>query len=173
LKKGFSLIELLIVIVIVGVIYTLAVTNIQTLSEQKMTPSFSNLKEYLHSFLKEDAKTAKLLCLDDCSECGVYIDGAKQETIESFFDSSVEVYRYDFLLGAQSIEPEVYFNEEDVQERVCFSYEIGKNLIGDQVLIVYKNRAYDYTTYFTQTPVYDSISELIDAKEELSQKVSR
>jgi len=173
LKKGFSLIELLIVIVIVGVIYTLAVTNIQTLSEQKMTPSFSNLKEYLHSFLKEDAKTAKLLCLDDCSECGVYIDGAKQETIESFFDSSVEVYRNDFLFGAQSIEPEVYFNEEDVQERVCFSYEIGKNLIGDQVLIVYKNRAYDYTTYFRQTPVYDSISELIDAKEELSQKVSR
>ena len=173
MKRGFSLIELLIVIVIIGVVYTLAVTNIQTLSEQKMTPNFSNLKEYLHSFLKEDAKTARLLCLDDCSECGVYVDGSKQEMIESFFDSSVEVYRYDYLAGAQSIEPEVYFNEEDVQERVCFSYEIDKNLIGDQVMIVYKNRAYDFTTYFKETPVYDSISELIDAKEELSQEVSR
>ena len=40
-------------------------------------------------------------------------------------------------------------------------------------MIVYKNRAYDYTTYFTQTPVYDSMSELIDAKEELNQEVAR
>ena len=163
----------MIVIVIIGVVYTLAVTNIQSLSEQKMRPGFSNLKEYLNSFLKEDEKSVRLLCLDDCSECSVYVDDVKRETAESFFDSSVEVYRYDFLQGAQSIEPVVYFNEEDVQERVCFSYEIDKNLIGDQVMIVYKNRAYDYTTYFTQTPVYDSMSELIDAKEELNQEVAR
>ena len=163
----------MIVIVIIGVVYTLAVTNIQSLAEQKMVPSFSNLKEYLHSFLKEDAKRVRLLCLDDCSECGVYVDGHRQESVESFFDSSVELYRYDFLQGAQVIEPPVYFNEEDVQERVCFSYEIDKNLIGDQVMVVYKDKAYDYTTYFTQTPVYDSISELVDAKEELTQEVLR
>ena len=63
-------------------------------------------------------------------------------------------------------------SDENMEVLSC-TIEIDKNLIGDQVLIVYKNRAYDYTTYFTQTPVYDSISELIDAKEELSQKVSR
>ena len=173
MKKGFSLIELMIVIVIIGVVYTLAVTNIQSLAEQKMIPSFSNLKEYLHSFIKEDAQTARLLCLDDCSECSVYVDGVKGKTTESFFDSSVEVYRYDFLQGSQVIEPPVYFNEEDVQERVCFSYEIDKNLIGDQVMIVYKDKAYDYTTYFTQTPVYDSLSELVEDKEALNQEVAR
>ncbi len=163
----------MIVIVIIGVIYTLAISKLQSVAQQKVAPSFSNLKEYLHSFIKEDAQSAKLLCLDDCSECSVYVDGIKGKSFESFFDSSVEVYHYDFLHGVVSVEPIPFFTEDNVQKRVCFSFEVDKNLISDQVMIVYKKRAYDYTSYFKPTEVYDSLSALVNAKEAETQEVSR
>jgi prepilin-type N-terminal cleavage/methylation domain-containing protein len=173
LKKAFSLIELMIVIVIIGVVYTLAITKLKSVAEERVEPSFANLKEYLSDFITEDAKKATLMCLDDCSECGIYVDGVKTETIESFFDSSVEIYRYDFLQGAVRKRAEVYFNDENIQESVCFSFSVYKNNISEQVLVSYKERAYDYTTYFEKTPVYDSLQELLEAKEKLSQEVVR
>jgi hypothetical protein len=163
----------MIVIVIMGVIYTLAISKLHSVAQQKESASFAHLKEYLHSFITEDAKSARLLCLDDCSECSVYVDGIKGKNFESFFDSSVEVYRYDFLHGAVAVEPIPFFNKDNVQKRVCFSFEVDKNLISDQVMIVYKKRAYDYTSYFTPTKIYDSLSTLVDAKEAKAQEVSR
>lgn len=160
----------MIVIVIIGVVYTLVITKLQSVGEEKMTPSLSNLKEYLIS-LNKDRQSVKLFCLDDCSSCGIYKDGVKTGDIESFFDDSIETYRYDFLQGAIKAKERVFFNEEDVQESVCFSFGIDKNLVADQVIVVYKNKAYDYSSYFTQTPVYDYLEEAIDAKQQMAQKV--
>ena len=160
----------MIVIVIIGVVYTLVITKLQSVDEEKMTPSLSNLKEYLSSFSTE-GESVKLLCLDDCSSCTIYKDDVKVQDIESFFDDSVEIYRYDFLQGAIREKEAVFFNEEDVQESVCFSFGVDKNLVADQVIVVYKNKAYDYSSYFTQTPVYDYLEEAIDARQDLAQKV--
>ena len=161
----------MIVIVIIGVVYTLAVTKLQRVGEQKMTPNFSNLKEYLDTFIKGEAASARLLCLDDCSECGVYVDGEKVKTIESFFDESVEMYRYDVRQGVINKKEAVFFNEEDVQESVCFSFEVYKNSVAEQVIVSYEDKAYDYTSYFEKTPVYDSLEELVERKENLAQEV--
>jgi len=173
LKKAFSLIELMIVIVIIGVVYTLAVVQLQNVKDETFKPSFLNLKEYLSSFITEDAKSARLLCLDDCSKCGIYVNGEQVEKLDSFFDESIEVYRYDFLLGAQKLQESVYFNEENVQESVCFSFTMYKNKISQQLLVSYNEKAYDYTTYFEKTKVYDSLENLVEAKEQMAQKVMR
>jgi len=154
----------MIVIVIMGVVYTLAVGKLQTFGEQKAEPTLGNLKEYLLSFTK-DAKNARLLCLDECRDCDIYVDDVKTATIEDFLESEVEVYRYDFLQGPILKKEDVFFNEEDVQERVCFSFSVSRNMVADQVIVVYKNKAYDYTTYFTPTRVYDSLEEAVDVKE--------
>ncbi|MEA2073474.1 MAG: type II secretion system protein [Campylobacterota bacterium] len=171
MRKAFSLIELMIVIMIIGVVYTLAVSKLKTVGEEKFTPSFKNLKEYLISFTKDDARSARLLCLDDCSECGVYVDGSKVTTIESFFDESVEVYRYDTLQGIVESKKPVFFNEEDVQESVCFSFETSKNGVSQQMIVAYNEKVYDYTTYFEQTLVYDSLEDLVEEKEKIAQEV--
>jgi len=170
-KKAFSLIELMIVIVIVGVVYSLAVSGIRKVSEKEMLPSLSNLKVYLKSYLKEDAKSVRYLCLDDCSECSIYVDGIKTKTLKSFFDESIETYTYNFLQGTQELRDAVFFNREGKQESVCFSLTMDKNSISDQYIVRYKERVYDYTPYFTQTKVYDSLEELQDEKEKLAQEV--
>ena len=174
MKKAFSLIELMIVIVIIGVIYTLAVSKLQNVGTQKLVPTFSNLKEYLFTYVKKDTKEVRLLCLDDCKSCNLYVDSVKQEKeIEPFFDDSVEVYRYDFVQGVVEMQESTFFNQEGRQENVCFSFSMNKDLVSDQVIVVYEEKAYDYTNYFTPTKVYDHLEELLEAKELLAQEVAR
>ncbi len=50
MKKAFSLIELLIVIVIIGVVYTLAIGQFQKIGEESSNITLENLKEKLQSF---------------------------------------------------------------------------------------------------------------------------
>ena len=173
MKRAFSLIELLIVIVIVGVVYTLAVSKLQSVGEEKLSPSLLTLKEYLSTFFKEDVHQVKLVCLDECSECLVLVDGREHTKMDAFFDESIEVYRFDPLYGAVEIEKGVYFNEDDVQEDLYFSFSLSSKKVAQQMIVVYKEKAYDYTNYFEPTKVYDSLSELIDAKEQEFQEVKR
>lgn len=170
-KKAFSLIELLIVIVIIGVVYNLSVTNFQKRSDEVENITLLNLKKYLKSL--DYKESAKLLCLDNCRSCDILVDGEKSIHLEDFLDESVKVYRYDYLSGAQEIMQEVYFNEEDIQEDVCFSYTVDKNGIGDQVFVEFKESVYDYTTYLIPTQKYNSLEEVIETKEKLVEEVSR
>ena len=169
MKRAFSLIELLIVIMIIGVLYTLAIGNFNRLSDESSRLSLSNLKEYLHSIPHE--KSVKILCLDDCSECDIFVDGQKSKTVEDFLDESVRVYRYEFSYGAIEAEKEVFFNIDDVEEDVCFSYAVDKNGVGDQVLVEFKEKIYDFSSYFSKTAVYSSIEEAVEAREVLVREV--
>ncbi len=158
-----------------GVVYTLAVTKFQKIADESTRVSLDTLKIYLQKLPHE--KSVKFLCLDDCSSCDIFVDGKKvdklSKSFDDFLDDSIRVYRYDMLSGAQEITKEIYFNSEDVEESVCFSYTIDKKGIGDQVFIEFKNRVYDYTSYFSPTPVYKSVQEVVEAKEDLFQEVSR
>lgn len=161
----------MIVIVIIGLVYTLAIAKLDRVAKGKMEPTFLNLKEYLLTFLQEDAEKARLVCLDDCSECTLYVDDAKVQSFKSFFDSSVATYHYDFLQGMVREKEDVFFNDEGIQESLCFSFEINRYGISDQVIVEYKERAYDYTSYFEPTEVYRSLEELSALKDEINEKV--
>jgi len=171
MKKAFSLIELMIVIVIMGVIYTLSVTSFNQKSEEFKKVTLLNLKEFMQNQKYE--KSVRLLCLDDCRSCDFFVDGVKSKTFEDFLDDSVRVYRYEFLSATREVLKDVYFNEEDVQEDVCFSYSIDKQGVGDQVLVEFKESVYDFTTYLTPTKKYTSLESAIEAKEQLIQEVNQ
>lgn len=160
----------MIVIVIIGVVYTLAITKLQNFGEQKVEPNFATLKEYLMSYIK-DGDSVRFLCLDDCSECSIYRDDKKIKDIKSFFDASVEVYRYDFLQGAIQKKKDTFFNKENVQENVCFSLRVGKDSVADQVIVVYKEKAYDYSNYFSKVGVYDTLDDAIQEKRKVAQEI--
>ena len=160
----------MIVIVIIGVVYTLAVTKLQSVGEEVSTPTLATLKEYLISLNKESTPV-RLLCLDDCHVCNIYRDDAKIQTLENFLDPTVSRYRYDFLQGTVLVKDEIYFNVEGRDENVCFSFAIDANSVSDQIIVVYKDKAYDYTSYFQKTEVYDSIEDFVDEKEKQTQEV--
>ena len=166
MKSAFSLIELMIVVVIIGVVYILAVHNLQNVKDPITELTLRNLKEYLHSFPHK--RSVELLCLDDCSSCDVLIDGEKDPnitSIDNFIDDSIKVYRYDFHLGLQEQDKIIYFNEENIEENVCFSLSVDKKGVSEQVAVKFKDNVYDYSTYLTPTPVYHSLEELVNTKD--------
>ncbi|WP_457744499.1 type II secretion system protein [Sulfurimonas sp.] len=170
-KRAFTLIELLIVIVIMGVIYTLAINNFTKLSDTSKHLSLANLKEYLHSL--EYEKEVRLLCLDDCSECDVYVDGNKTQSIEGFLDDSVRSYRYEQSYGFIERKQDIFFNQEGIEENVCFSYSMDNSGIGEQMLIEYKDKYYDMSTFFVDTPIYNSIQDAQEKREKSINEVLR
>ena len=174
-KKAFSLIELLIVVLIIGVVYTLAITNFQKVGDESLKVTLKTLKKYLQTFPYE--KDVKFLCLDDCSSCDILVDGKKDETLngvfDDFLDDTIEVYRYEYNSGVQEIEKEIYFNEEGSEESVCFSYTVDTKGIGEQVMIKFKERVYDYTSYLVVPPTFETIEDAVEAKENLFQEVLR
>lgn len=153
-----------------GVVYTLVISKLHTVGEEKMKPSLSNLKEYLSS-LSTDKESVKLLCLDDCSSCTLYKGGEKFQEIKDFIDDSIETYRYDDLQGAIRLKDPVYFDKEGVQKNVCFSFGLDENLVADQVIVVYKGKAYDYISYFKKTEVYDYLGEAVEARQKMREEV--
>ena len=154
---------------IIGVVYTLAIGNFKKLSDESSKLTLENLKESLLSI--KHSKSVKLICLDDCSECDIYVDGTKSRTVEDFLDESVKVYRYEFSYGVVEMEKEVYFNTHDVEEDVCFSYEVDKRGVGSQMLVEFNDKIYDFSSYFTKTAVYSSVEDAVNAREELIREV--
>jgi len=70
-----------------------------------------------------------------------------------------------YTLGYSFRISEIYFNEEGSEESVCFSYSVDKLGIGDQVIIKFRERVYDYSSYHLIPPVFESMEDAIEAKE--------
>lgn len=172
-KKAFSLIELLIVVLIVGIVYTLAISSFESLKKGDSKPSLLNLKTYLSKVQYKNE--IKLLCLDECESCLVLVDGELNqelsEDFDDFLDSSVKTYFFNVNTGLQTKEDSVFFNSEGVAENICFSYSLDKKGVSDQIIVEYKDYAYDFTSYLNPTKKYASTEELVDEKQTIINKV--
>jgi len=161
----------MIVIVIMGTIYTLAIGNFNKLTDKSKSLNLLNLKTYLAS--QHYKNSAEILCLDNCLECNLFLDGKKTKKLKNFLDNSVKKFRYDFNYGYVEKENKIFFNKKNVEQDVCFSLNVDKNGASEQVLVSYKDKFYDFTPYLLDTKVYNSLSEAKDAKEKLIEEVIR
>lgn len=153
-----------------GVVYSMAIGTIKKASSSSTQKvSLKNLKQYLQSLKHE--KSVKILCLDGCISCDIYVDGKIDKGLKGSFDkflnSEVQIYRYDYQAGMQEQEKEAFFNSEGVEEEVCFSYKVGKQGIGEQVFVEYDEKIYDFSLDSPFAEVYGSLSKAQNAKEEL------
>lgn len=144
MRKAFSLLELLIVVVIVGLIYTLALTNFEKIEEPKERVSLLNLREYLQAI--EHEKNVQLLCLNGCKSCYVYVDAEHKSEYDGAFDSlvdeDVELYFYTYRNGFEALEEQIHFSDARNYENVCFSYEVDALGNASEVYILSNGRAY-------------------------------
>lgn len=176
MRKAFSLIELLIVVVIIGVVYSLAVGNFENIAKpQNQKVTLQNLKNFMTQISYE--KDIKLLCLNDGRSCELFIDGLPadgfEKTFENLLDNTLEIYWYDPVAGMTEYKNELYFDKNGVEQRVCFSYKIDKNGVGEQIVVLFKEKVYDFSAYTDVVAVYNSLGDFLQAKEELYSKVLR
>jgi hypothetical protein len=149
----------MIVIVIIGVVYTLVITKLHNVNEEEEKLSLKTLKGYMYNQIKE-GKYAKLICKDACNKCKLYIDNEEVSEINELIDDTVEVYKYNY---SQGLVPQRF--EE------CFRYEVGRDKVSDQYIVAYKDKVYDFSEYFKDVNVYDTLDEFVNEKEKLIQEV--
>jgi prepilin-type N-terminal cleavage/methylation domain-containing protein len=158
MHKGFSLIELLIVILIVSVVYFLGFEEFE-LGKPKPKPlSPMNLKtQILKSELYEGQAT--LMCLDKCSTCYLRSDLASSfQTYPNAIDlQNLKAYTLDESDSLVRIE---YGRYDD--KKICLIMNFYKNGSSTQIILENKEGAYFLPSFF-ETPLRFDSPE--DAKE--------
>ncbi len=152
IKKGFTLIEILVVIIIIMLVYSLLVVNFHINSGDKSEKvNLINFKKYLinsYPHYKID-----FICLEECKRCFVKV-GSKFEDFYFTLDRDIEVYTFD--ITSTRVKKEFGKMGDD---EICFQYTILPDKTSEPVIIKNFNKYYYIPSFFGEVKVFDDFSE--------------
>ena len=171
MKKAFTLVELLIVIMILGVVYSLSITSLNRLSSNALDTK-KTLWEELQALKQRFTyqHTLRIVCIDKCGRCFVEIDNTKRQTIKPFIKQKLQAFRYDPFNGMEPMEYESFFDQSGIEHDVCFSYRFIKGEVGEMFYVVKDQKVYKLGSVFGQDLFY-SLDAAGRYEQELLQKV--
>lgn len=157
-KKAFTLIELLIVVVIIGVVYGLVIGSMKKINNKESHLDFESLPSFLQ--LSYQRNHVAFICIDNCRECALYVDGKKVKKIESFLkdEQTLRFWHYDANIGAQELRFASLFDEDDREFDVCFKYEIFPDGSSSEMMVETKKWTYDYRGTLHRVDRFSSLS---------------
>jgi prepilin-type N-terminal cleavage/methylation domain-containing protein len=154
-KRGFTLVELLIVILIVSIVYFLGFSGVE-LGEKKLkalTPL--NLKS---TFLKtvKNTNELSLLCVNHCKTCYLRkgINTSYQPYKNNINLHDVTVYTLD---RSDSLVPIEYERYND--QKVCLQMDFYSNGSSTQLVLENKNGVYFLPSYFDKPHYFQTLEE--------------
>ncbi len=170
-KKAFTLIELLLVVVIIGVIYGLVINSMQRINDKEATLSFETLPSFLETMYQQNS--VAFVCIDNCKECALYVDDEKVKEIDSFMEDErvLHFWRFDANLGTQELRFTPVFDEDDREFDVCFRYEIFKDGSSSEMIIETQKQSYDYRGLSQQVTRFSSLQALEESRQNELQEV--
>jgi len=154
-RKGFTLIELIIVIFLILLIYSLVFTHYQ--KEQTKPPALTplNLKETLYQTLPH-GEHVTFLCIHKCRECYWKPDDAatyKRYTSRLNIKDS-EVYVLD---GEETLSKAQYGRFKDSE--VCLMLEFFPNQSSTQIVLKNSEGTYFLPAYFGKPQKFNSLAD--------------
>ncbi len=161
-KKAFTLIELIVVIVIIGIVYAVVLNNFK--SEQNITPSnFANLKDKFLPFYKR-GDLLEFYVYDDCSKSAIIINNELQDkkvdlNIKAFKD--IQVYKTDKFADPKKVE----FAPVKIDNRiydVCFKFSIFPNSSSSSYIVHFWDKYYILYPYMIETKIVSNLKEAVD-----------
>jgi type II secretory pathway pseudopilin PulG len=116
MKKSFTLFELVVVVIIVGLLYSFAIRAFNFNNTTTQTLTLKNLKQFLIS--KNFTDTISLKCSLTDNKCFLYIDNKLQTNNVKLLnlDTNLEVYAYDDTFK------QIYF--QPIKPKALKSYDI-------------------------------------------------
>ncbi len=132
-KKAFTLLEILIVIILVSIIYSITLSNFNLKQKKLDTVTLSNLKQLLSSF--EYNEKINIKCINNKNiECLLFIDEKLQEEkITNLFKSCPDVYKYS--KNQDRLEFDDFEFEDLSVVQVCFEFDLYKNGKSSQMIV--------------------------------------
>ena len=155
MHKGFSFIELLIVIIIISIVYFLGFSGIDNTPTKPKALTPLNLKS---TILKSELfqGEAMLLCIDECNTC--YIRKNINAPFEAYEQSinlkNITAYTLDSQDSLQTIE---YGRYED--EKICLMLKFYANGSSTQIILENKEAVYFLPAFFDEAQQVDSLEE--------------
>jgi prepilin-type N-terminal cleavage/methylation domain-containing protein len=170
-KRGFTLLELMIVIVIIGVIYGVAISSMKKSADRGEVLTLDNMYEYLTKF--RNNSSVKIVSIDKCKESYLFVDDLIQDVqIEPFMGSDCNVYEIDQFFGVKKVEFGSFFTTENVEKDICFEYMIDKYGGSKELIVECKEKVFLLANrLFKKSDSFDNLSDILEAKEKLFLKV--
>ncbi len=170
-KKAFTLIELLLVVVIIGVVYGLVINSIKQINDKEAALDFETLPSFLKSFHQRN--DVAFVCIDNCRQCAVYVDGEEHKEVDPFMqeEQALRFWRFDANLGMQELRFTPMFDADDRAFDVCFRYEIFKDGSSSEMVIETQKESYDYRGLNHKVDRYSSLQALESSRQDELQEV--
>lgn len=170
-KKAFTLIELLLVVVIIGVIYGLVINSMQHINDKEASLSFETLPAFLQSVQQQNH--VAFVCIDNCQECALYVDGVNVKKIEPFMKDErlLHFWHFDANLGSQELRFSPIFDEDGRDFDVCFKYEIFKDGSSTEMIVETQKQSYEYRGPFHPVGRFSSLQALEENRQAELQEV--
>jgi len=170
-RNAFTLIELMLVVLIIGLVYSLALGSIKRAGTSEVTLRLENLEAQMLKYSNNNH--VEYICIDRCEKCYVYVDGKEVKSVDSVVTSNVRLHRFDVIYGSREIELRAFFNADDQEERACFRYEIFADGSRTEMMVETPKKVVDFAGTFHTTTSYVNLSEAISAKREALQSVHK
>ncbi len=160
-KKGFTLIELIIVIVLISTTYLLVFSNNSfKVKKSEIKLDFYNLKEYLLSNF-EFKNELKLSCIEEDLMCYIIVDGKANENlkIQKLLKKVPEVYKY----NADRVK--VDFGELKVNYmnyKVIFELKIDRDYKTNEFIVDTQDNIFVFNSILAKPMLYKSLDESME-----------
>lgn len=155
LRKGFSLIELLIVIVVVGLIYAVGFSGVSVDKPKPKALTAINIKDTILSSKFYNGRTT-LMCLDKCSKC--YLRQGLSSKFVPYSNgiqlNNIVAYTIDERDSLQELEYEK-FNDKPI----CLVIDFFRNGSSTQLILKDDTSAYFLPAYFGESKKFDSLED--------------
>ena len=163
MKKGFTLIELMIVIVLITLVYSLMFSNFNIQSKSKSKVSLENLKEYiLKNF--EFKNNISFICIEDETiSCFVISDGNLEtlQSIASPFKETPQVFYYGKELKSFNFDI-IKLNEMEYEP--IFQLTINKDSKHENIVVdTMDENVYLFKAISLNPMQFSSTNELLDS----------
>lgn len=168
MRKAFSLIELLIVILIIGIVYSVGFEGFEIGKPQPKALTPLNLKSTIVSS-KAFTGQATLLCIKKCTEC--YLRRGVSSAFEAY-ESPIDLRNIKvFTIDKQEALLDVEFGRYQDQ-KICLLMDFYNN--GSNTQLILKNEKYSYflPAYFDEPQQFENIEDAKDYWLRNSQLVS-
>lgn len=162
-KKSFTLIELVVVIILISTVYLLMFSNTPFLSSEVKKEKFSlaNTKEFLiKNFEFKDE--ISLVCVEKNFDCFIKIDGSINEKvkIENVFTTIPEVYEYN------NSQIKVDFESariDNLDYDVVFEFKMNRDYkFKEYIVDTLENRVYVFNSIYQEAKIYESLNEVFE-----------
>lgn len=171
MKKGFTLLELLLVVVLMGIVYG-SISNIfEQYKEKKIDVTLMSLQNYMQNYAYNSH--VSLVCIKQCGECLLFVNEKFKQNVTPFIEKNVELFRYDKDLSTQKLTIPPYFTPDGQEEEVCFRYDIQPDTSKTEMIVKNKNDVYVFSSFFGSVKKYESLDEAIGEQNRLAQKVAK